>query len=337
MEETKNTQIEIYKAEQGPDLKVRFKGDTAWISLQEMADLFGRDKSVISRHLSAIFKENELNRKATVAKNATVQIEGGRPIERQIEYYNLDAIISVGYRVSSKRATQFRIWATQRLRDYLVKGYAVNEKRLKDFENLRGKLKDLEGAHKLIQNALDNKRLEGYEKELLRIISDYANTWFVLNAFDRDDLKIEDVTKRPARLLKHENLQKSITAFKKRLMAKREAGDLFGKEVGDKFQGVLGSIGQTFGEKELYPSLEEKAAHLLYFCIKDHPFADGNKRIGSLVFLLFLIDNNFLMNRRGERKINDTALAALALLIAESKPQDKEAMIKLVVNLINRK
>ena len=337
MEETKTTQIEIYKAGQGPDLRVRFEGDTAWISLQEMADLFGRDKSVISRHLSAIFKEKELDRTASVAKNATVQIEGGRSVERQIEYYNLDAIISVGYRVSSKRATQFRIWATNRLRDYLVKGYAVNEKRVKDAENLQLKLKELENVHRIFQSALENRRLEGYEKELLRIITDYANTWFVLNAYDKDALKIEDVTKRASHALDYASLQKSIVAFKKRLMAKKEASDLFGRESGGKFQGALGSISQTYDGKELYASVEEKAAHLLYFCIKDHPFADGNKRIGALVFLLFLIENDCLMNKKGERKVNDTALTALALLIAESKPQDKEAMVKLVVNLINKR
>lgn len=334
MEETKSTQIEIYKAREGPEVQVKFDGETAWLTLQQMAGLFGRDKSVISRHIKNVFNSAELSPNSVVAKIATTAADGKT---YQVEYYNLDMIISVGYKVNSKRGTQFRIWATNRLRDYLVKGYAVNEKRLKDFENLRVKLKDLEGAHKLIQSALENKRLEGYEKELLRIITDYANTWFVLNAYDKDDLKIEDVTKRPTRALNHQELQKSIAAFKKRLMAKKEASDLFGTEVGGKFAAVLGSISQTFGGKELYQSLEEKAAHLLYFCIKDHPFADGNKRIGSLVFLLFLIENNCLYNRRGERKINDTALAALALLIAESRPQDKESMVKLVVNLINRR
>jgi prophage maintenance system killer protein len=337
IKETKKGEIIIYKAQEGLSVQVKFDGDTVWLTLQQIAELFGRDKSVISRHLSAIFTDGELNEKVTVAKNATVQMEGNRSVERQIEYFNLDAVISVGYRVSSKKATQFRIWATSRLRDYLVKGYAINEKRLKDAENLQVKLKELEGAHRLMQTALESKRLEGYEKELLKIIADYANTWFVLNAYDKDDLKIQDTSKGPAKVLDYGSLQKSILAFKNRLMAKKEAGDLFGKEVGGKFQAVLGSIGQTFGGKDLYPSLEEKAAHLLYFCIKDHPFADGNKRIGSLIFLLFLIENNFLMNKKGERKINDTALTALALLVAESKPSDKDAMVKLIVNLINKK
>lgn len=334
MEETKKGEIIIYKDQIGPEIQVKLEDNTVWLTQAQMAVLFQRNVPTINEHIKNIFKEAELSENLVI-RNFRITARDGKTYD--VNFYNLDVIISVGYRVKSKRGTQFRIWATNRLRDYLVKGYAINEKRLKDFENLRGRLKDLEGAHKLIQAALENKRLEGYEKELLRIITDYSSTWFVLNAYDKDDLKIEDVTKRPARALDHQNLQKSIAAFKKRLMAKKEAGDLFGREVGGKFAGVLGSISQTFGGKELYPSLEEKAAHLLYFCIKDHPFADGNKRIGALVFLLFLIENNYLMNKKGERKINDSALAALALLIAESKPGDKDAMVKLVVNLINRR
>jgi len=336
MEETKKAEIIIYKAQEGPELEVKMDGGTVWMTQAQISELFQTHRSSITKHISNVFEMGELSETDSTLKQANVQ-KMHIGLDKPTIFYNLDVIISVGYRVNSKRATQFRIWATNRLRDYLVKGYAINEKRLKDFENLQVKLKDLAGAHKLIQSALENKRLEGYEKELLSIITDYANTWFVLNAYDKDDLKIEDVTKRPAKILKHQSLQKSITAFKKRLMAKKEAGDLFGREVGGKFQGVLGSIGQTFGGKELYASLEEKAAHLLYFCIKDHPFADGNKRIGSLVFLLFLIENNYLYNRRGEKKINDTALAALALLVAESKPADKDATVKLIVNLINKK
>ncbi len=184
---------------------------------------------------------------------------------------------------------------------------------------------------------MESKRLEGYEKELLNIITDYANTWFVLNQYDKGELSVEDVSKKKAVVLNYPEIQKSIAKFKERLMVKKEAGTLFGQEVGGKFQGVLGSINQTFSGKDLYPSIEEKAAHLLYFAIKDHPFADGNKRIGSLLFLLYLVENRYLLNKRGERKINDSALAALALLIAESKPDQKEVMVKLVVNLINKK
>ena len=335
MPETKKGEIVIYKDNQGPELHVQMDGETIWLNQAQISELFQTARTSITRHIGNIFKSGELIEANSTLKQANVQ-KMHIGLDKPTIYYNLDVIISVGYRVNSKRATQFRIWATNRLRDYLVKGYAINEKRLKDAENLQIKLKELESVHKVFQHALENKKLEGYERELLKIISDYANTWFVLNAYDKDELKIEDVAKRVDKSLDHQELQKSIGAFKKRLMAKKEASDLFGREVGGKFEAVLGSINQTFAGKELYPSLEEKAAHLLYFGIKDHPFADGNKRIGSLVFLLFLIENNYLMNKKGERKINDVGLTALALLIAESKPNDKPAIIKLIVNLINK-
>ena len=335
MQETKKGEIVIYKDNQGPELHVQMDGETIWLNQAQISELFQTARTSITRHIGNIFKSGELIEANSTLKQANVQ-KMHIGLDKPTIYYNLDVIISVGYRVNSKRATQFRIWATNRLRDYLVKGYAINEKRLKDAENLQIKLKELESVHKVFQHALENKKLEGYERELLKIISDYANTWFVLNAYDKDELKIEDVAKRVDKSLDHQELQKSIGAFKKRLMAKKEASDLFGREVGGKFEAVLGSINQTFAGKELYPSLEEKAAHLLYFGIKDHPFADGNKRIGSLVFLLFLIENNYLMNKKGERKINDVGLTALALLIAESKPNDKPAIIKLIVNLINK-
>jgi death-on-curing family protein len=335
MEETKKGEIIFYKDYQGAEIKVRFEGDTFWATLDQIADFFGRDKSVISRHLSSIFREGELDIKSAVAKNATVQMEGKRLIKRQIEYYNLDAIISVGYRVSSKVATKFRVWATQRLSDYLVKGFAVNHDRLKEAH--QSSLKELQQTTRLFQNVLESQRAQGYEKDLLNIILDYANTWAILSKFDAGSLDISDVSKKAARPLRHAEIQKSIERFKVRLMAKKEASDLFGKEVGGKFEAVLGSIYQTFNKKELYASIEEKAAHLFYFAIKDHPFVDGNKRIASLLFLLFLVENNYLMGKKGERKINDTALVALALLIAESKPEQKDVMVKLVVNMINKK
>ncbi len=335
MTETKNSEIVIYKAPEGPDLRVKIDGDTVWLSQNQIAELFGTQKAAISKHIKNIYNSFELSRKATVSKMETVQTEGGRVIKRQIEYFNLDLVISVGYRVNSARATQFRIWATNRLRDYIVQGFVINEKRL--LENQQSKLKDLQQANQLFLQVIESRRAEGYEKELLKIITDYTNTWFILNQYDKGDLAIEDVSVKKAVPLRHEEVLKVIAKFKDRLSAKKEAGNLFGQEVGGKFQAVLGSINQTYGSKELYPSLEEKAAHLLYFCVKDHPFADGNKRIGSLIFLLFLVENRYLLNKKGERKINDTALAALALLIAESRPEQKDSMVKLVVNLINKK
>lgn len=244
-------------------------------------------------------------------------------------------IISVGYRVRSKRGTQFRIWATNRLRDYLLKGYAVNEKRLKEEHDL--KMKELEQTTRLFQNVLESRRAEGYEKDLLKIITDYSSTWAVLNLYDKGELGLADVSKQKAKSLEYEGVKKTIAKFKERLIQKKEASELFGQEVGGKLLGVLGSINQTFGQKDLYASVEEKAAHLLYFCVKDHPFTDGNKRIGSLLFLIFLVENNFLMNKKGERKINDTALAALTLLVAESDPKQKETMVKLIINLVGKR
>ncbi len=328
-------EIIIYKAPEGPELSVKLQDETVWLSLNQIAQLFGTQKAAISKHIKNIYGATELSQNRTVSKMETVQIEGGREIKRQIEYYNLDMIISIGYRVNSTRATQFRIWATQKLRDYIVKGFAINEKRLPEAHIT--KLKELETAHKLIQQALESKRSEGYERELLRIINDYANTWFVLNLYDEQKLKIENVSTKKSQSLVYEDVTKNIFRFKQRLVTQKQATNLFGIEVDHKLQSTLGSIDQTFDGNFLYQSIEEKAANLLYLLIKDHPFVDGNKRIGSLLFLLYLIENHIFYNRRGERKINDTALVALALLIAQSKPQQKDVMVKLVVNLINKK
>ena len=338
MEDIKKGEIVIYKAPEGPGLQVRFVGESIWLNLTQIALLFGTQKPAISKHIHNIYKSAELSQKATVSKMETVQNEGGRAVKRTVEYYNLDMIISVGYRVSSQKATQFRIWATARLKEYLLKGYAVNKDRLQQLKaEHNAQMKELQDTVKLFQNVLESQRSFGYEKDLLQVITDYTNTWAILHLYDSDQLSLDQVKKKPGKMLDYIKVQESIASFKRRLMAKKEAGELFGREVGGKFQAVLGSIYQTYGGRDLYTSLEEKAAHLLYFCIKDHPFADGNKRIGSLVFLLFLIENNHLYNKKGERKLNDNALAALALLIAESKPQQKDIMVKLVVNLINKK
>ncbi len=335
MEEIKKGEIIIYKAQEGPELNVQMDGETVWLSRNQMAELFEKEVHTIGRHINNIYEEKELEPEKTSLKQANVQ-KMHIGLDKPTIYYNLDVIISVGYRVNSKRGTQFRIWATQRLRDYLLKGFAVNEKRLKEDHDLR--LRELERTTRIFQNLLENRKAEGYEKDLLKIISDYAHTWSVLNKYDTGELDLEGLSKGAPKFLDYQDLQKSIATFKNRLGLKKEAGSLFGQEVGNKFQALLGSIGQTYGGKELYKSLEEKAAHLLYFCIKDHPFADGNKRIGSLVFMLYLVQNNALFDSKtGQRKINDNALAALALLLAESKPGDKETMVKLIVNLINKR
>jgi prophage maintenance system killer protein len=334
MEEINRGEIILYKDAFGPEIMVGFQNDTVWLTQAEMAKLFEKNVKTISEHISLIYKENELQKEKTSFKQANSG-NSGIGLNKPVNLYNLDVIISVGYRVKSKRGTQFRIWATNRLRDYLLKGYSVNEKRLKEEHSL--KIKELEQTTKLFQNVLENRRAEGYEKDLLKIITDYANTWAVLNLYDKGELGVENVSKQKSKTLEYDGVRKAITKFKERLGVKKEAGDLFGQEVGGKFQGVLGSIGQTFGAKDLYPSIEEKAAHLLYFCVKDHPFADGNKRIGSLLFLIFLVENNFLINKKGERKINDTALAALTLLVAESDPKQKDVMVKLIINLVGKR
>ncbi len=337
MSETKKqntSEVTIYKDTEGPAVEVSFEGDTVWLSQAQMALLFQKDVKTVSEHIANIYKEKELEQEKTLLKKANSGFSGIASNKR-LFYYNLDVIISVGYRVKSKRGTQFRIWATQRLRDYLLKGFVINQERLK--EQSQAKLKELEGAVKLLQGAVESHRLDGYEKELLNIITDYTATWVLLNKYDHDELEIENVTKKIIYTLDYERVTKSIVQFKKRLLEKGEASNIFGTESGNKLQALLGNIEQTWDGKPLYASLEEKAAHLLYFAIKDHPFVDGNKRIGSLLFLLYLIENHTLYNKKGERKLNDNALVALALLIAESKPDHKEVMVKLVINIINKK
>lgn len=334
-EEIKKGEIVIYKAEEGPELEVQMDGETVWLTRLQMANLFERDVNTIGQHIRLIYAEKELDEGKTTLKQGKT-VNSGIAMFKPNIYYNLDVIISVGYRVKSKRGTQFRIWATQRLRDYLVKGFSVNENRLKQEHDLQ--LKELAQTTVLFQNVLESRRAEGYEKDLLKIITDYAHTWALLNKYDKGELNIEGVTKRPPAALDYDELQKYIGVFKKRLALKKEASGLFGQEVGEKFKAVLGNINQTFGGKLLYPSAEERAAHLLYFLVKDHPFADGNKRIGALVFMVYLVQNNSLYSTRtGERKINDNTLTALALLVAESPPAHKDIMVKLVVNLINKK
>ena len=328
-------EIIIYKGQDSPQIQVNLVDETVWLTQAQMAELFDKDVNTIGEHIQNVYKTAELSQNRTTRKFRVVQTEGKREVNRELEHYNLDMIISVGYRVNSKRGTQFRIWATQRLRDFLLKGYLINEKRLQ--ENQQLKLKELQQAITLMQQALEVKRLEGYEKELLHIITDYTNTWITLNEFDKGDLKLDQVTKKVVKHLDYDPVKKSIERFKTRLIKDDEASDLFGSEVGKKLAQVLGSIGQTYGGKDLYPSLDEKAAHILYFAVKDHPFVDGNKRIGALLFLLFLINNNYLINKKGERKVNDTALTVLTLLVAASKPDQKDVMIKLIVNLINKK
>lgn len=330
-ENLNQNQIIIYKSKDGDiSLEVNLREETIWLSLNQIALLFNTDKSGVSRHIKNIYKSQELNQGSTVAKIATVQKEGGREIKRNIEFYNLDMIISVGYRVNSQRATQFRIWATKTLKQHILSGYTINQKRLSEANE---KFKELQNAIDFLRKKTQQNPLRGQEKEILNLLADYSKTLFILGQYDKGTL--QKLKGKKARfILCYENCVGVIVEIKKKLMKQKNANDFFGKEPANKFEAIIKNLYQTFDSKELYKTIEEKAAHLLYFTIKDHPFIDGNKRVGSFLFVYFLDKNNYLYRKTGERKINDNALVALALLIAESDPKEKDVLIKIIINLI---
>jgi death-on-curing family protein len=323
-------EILIYKAKDGSQqLEVRLEEDTVWLTQKQITDLFGRERTVITKHINNIFREGELKQKSVCANFAHTAADG-KIYETQ--YYNLDVIISVGYRVKSKRGTQFRQWATQRLKDHLVKGYTLNEKRLLQVQQ---NMQQLEQAVKLIQQSGSTGELSKNEaKGLLEIITSYTQSFILLNQFDSNNLPDAKLNENITYQIEYKEAVKAITELKKQLVKKKEASELFGNERDHGFESVLNSVVQTFGGEYLYKSIEEQAAHLLYFIIKNHPFTDGNKRIGAFLFVWFLEKNKHRFKRSGELKINDNALVALALLVAQSNPDDKEIMIKLVMNLI---
>lgn len=323
------SEILLYKSsDNSPQLEVNYEGDTFWLSLNQIAELFERDNSVISRHIKNILQEGELSENEifrTVAKSATVQQEGKRSIKREITYYSLDVILAVGYRVSSVKGTQFRIWATKRLNDYLIKGYAINQKRLEEL----GKMVQL------IEQSGKAETLHLQEaKGLLDILSHYTKSFVLLNQYDSHNLQKGKLNENITYEIQYEEAKAAIAELKKQLMAKKEASELFGNEKDKSFKSSLCTIVQTFGGQYLYPSIEEQAANLLYFVIKNHSFSDGNKRIGAFLFVWFLEKNKHRFKKTGELKINDNALVAIALLVAQSNPNEKELMTKLIVNLI---
>jgi len=326
----KTGKIVIYKSKEGPKLKVRLEEETVWLTQKQMALLFDKSVSTINEHIRNIYKEGELKEESTIRKFRIVQNEGGRRVERDIDFYNLDVIISVGYRVKSFNGTQFRIWATKILKEHLIKGYTINEKRLLQSKN---HLQELQNTILFLQEKSKHKLLSGQEQEILGLLANYSKTLTLLEEYDKEKLSMIKKTKDKF-VLKYENAIKIIQEIKKELIAKGEASDLFGQENDKKFQAILGSIYQTFDKKELYPSLEEKAAHLLYFIVKDHPFIDGNKRIASFLFIYLLDKNDFLYRKNGEKKINDNALTALTLLIAVSSLKEKDKLIKIITNLV---
>jgi len=286
--------------------------------------------NTINYHLKEIFKSNELKEEATIRKFRIVQTEGERTVARDVDLYNLDAIISVGYRVNSNRATQFRIWATKTLKEHLVKGYTLNEKRLLQYQN---SFQDLQETITLLQEKSKHELLVGQEQEILSLLSSYSKTLTLLEQYDKEKLKLTKKAKEKY-VVQYDEARKLIDKIKKDLIAKNEASNLFGQENEDRFKAIIKNIYQTFDGKELYSSLEEKAAHILYLVIKDHPFVDGNKRIGSFLFIYYLNKNNYLYKENGEKKINDNTLTTLALLVAISVPKEKDKLIKIVTNLL---
>lgn len=325
----KHGEIVIYTSDdKEAQLDVKLEQETVWLSQKQIAKLFNTERSVITKHLSNIFKSGELVQERNVQK---MHIPFS---DKPVSFYNLDVIISVGYRVNSKRATQFRIWATKVLREHIVKGFTLNEKRLT--EQLQIRLKELEKAVALLRKTAHAELTREEATGLLTIITGYAKSWILLQRYDNKDISlISKGISKPAGRIKYAEAKSAIEALKEDLINKNEASELFGIEREKGLESILSTIHQTFGGEELYPGIEEKAAHLLYFIIKDHPFVDGNKRIGAFLFILFLHKNNYLLKPTGEAKINDNTLVAMALLIAESKPKEKEIMIALITNLLN--
>ena len=321
--------IVMYQTEDGQtQIDVRLENDTVWLTQAQMAELFQTDRTSIVRHINNIYKVEELDRDSTCAKIAQVQIEGKRTVKRDIPYFNLDMIISVGYRVNSKRGIKFRQWANRILKDYLVKGYAVNERIRKE---QIGELRQLVG---MLGRTIQGQPLLSTDETnaLFEVVTDYTYALDTLDNYDYQRLTIDKTTKEEPFHATYENAMKEI-----RLLRDKFGGSaLFGNEKDDSFKSSIGQIYQTFAGEELYPSVEEKAAMLLYLVTKNHSFSDGNKRIAATLFLWFLNNNRILYRKDGSKRLADNTLVALTLMIAESKTEEKDVMVKVVVNLINQ-
>ncbi|HMA78754.1 MAG TPA: virulence protein RhuM/Fic/DOC family protein [Candidatus Paceibacterota bacterium] len=324
MKKLKQTELVIFThGRQKVKLKGDFDRETLWASQAEIAAVFGVDVRTVNEHLNNIYKIKELEEMATIRKFRIVRKEGSREVEREIMHYNLDAIISVGYRVNSATATRFRQWATKTLREHITKGFTINPSRIEanysQFMEAVESLKKLASAESLVDT-----------ESVLELVRLFADTWFALDAYDKEALTPKKVTKRSVKLTA-ELLLEGVAVLKTELMRKGEATENFAQERNrDSVEGIVGNVMQSFGGQPLYPSLEAKAAHLLYFIIKNHPFVDGNKRTGAYAFVWYLRKAKMLDTTR----LTPAALTALTLLIAESDPKDKEKMIDLVVMLL---
>lgn len=325
MNQTDNTVVLYQTPDGATSLAVHLEKETVWLTLNQIADLFSRDKSVVSRHLHNVFREGELTRTAVVAKYATTAADGKT---YQTEYFNLDVIISVGYRVKSQQGTQFRIWASKVLKDHIVKGYSINEQR---FREQAEKLTEMRRTVELLARTLANQELVSETgKDVLRVITDYAYALNLLDRYDHGTLTIEETTRQSLHVIDYDEAIGIVASMR------GEFDGLFGIEKDQGFKSALGAIYQTFGGEELYPSAEEKGANLLYFVVKNHAFSDGNKRIAAALFIFFLGTNGILYRSDGSKRLADNALVALTLLIAESRPDEKDTIVKVIVNLINR-
>ena len=327
--ENVNDKIIIYQSDDGnTQIDVRFENETVWLTQAQMVELFQTTKQNVSLHVNNVYKECELEEKSTVKEYLTVQNEGKRSVRRMVKYYNLDVIISVGYRVKSQRGTQFRIWANRVLKDYLVKGYAVNERIHKE---QIGELRQLVG---MLGRTIQNQPLLSTDETnaLFNVVTDYTYALDTLDSYDYQQLTVSDTTNEAAFHATYDNAMQAIRSLKERF----GESALFGNEKDDSFKSSIGQIYQTFDGVELYPSTEEKAAMLLYLVTKNHSFSDGNKRIAATLFLWFLNNNRILYREDGSKRIADNTLVALTLMIAESRPEEKDVMVKVVVNLINK-
>ncbi len=317
--------IVIYQTKDGKmSIDVKLENETVWLTLSQITELFDRDKSVISRHISNVFREGELDRSSVVAKNATTASDGKI---YQVEYFNLDVIISVGYRVKSQRGTQFRIWANKVLKDYLIKGYAINQ------QVKAAQLEDLKSTVRLLSNVIEHKQLTLDEANgLLHVITDYTYGLDTLDKYDFQQLEVDSTTSTWEFRATYEEAMEAIHL----LQEKFGSSNLFGNEKDQSFKSSINTIYQTFGGEELYPSIEEKAAMLFYLVVKNHSFSDGNKRIAAFLLLWFLEKNGILYKSDGSKLIGNNTLVALTLMIAESRTEEKDVMVKVVINLINK-
>lgn len=328
-----NSQIQIYQSEDGQvSLQVSLENETVWLNQPQMAMLFDTSTDNISLHLKNIYAEGELDENLTTEDFSVVRQEGKRQVKRTLKHYNLDAIISVGYRISSKRATQFRQWATNVLKQFLVQGYVLNQRRLQE------KGIEFNQALSLLSQTLANQSLVSQEgKAVLAVVQDYAKTWSLLQAYDEQSLAEIGLKQPNMQPLIFDDVLNAIAQLKQELMEKGEATALFGQLRSDGLVSAIATIEQGFGDELFYPNVASRAAHLLYFVIKNHPLADGNKRTGSFLFLWYLHLNQHLLAKPVERLINENTLVALALLVAESLPEQKELMIKLIEHFVEIK